>query len=539
MSFRLSRRSALTAGALGLAAVSGLTSGCQQEQDAGQQQQLNEQVELPTYTKLGSVQPELPGDDILLDGFLRYPADPTRISDGPPGDGQPISFMSSIPTAIPPGLEQNAYWQEMNARVGSELQLALTSDGYADKFATTVAGGDLPDVVYVPTDVAQLPRLMEAKFHDLTELLSGDAVAEYPALANLSPDLWRGCVFNGRIWGIPVPRAMARTSNPLYRADLVEAKGITNPAPTDFADFLALCQELTDTRSNKWAWDAVPIQYIQGMLGIANNWSEQDGAFTRSYEQEAYAQSLEAGRQMVEAGVVNPDGFSTGTTARKQWINGGTCIFARDSFVAWNQFYTDNLEQEGFEIRMLDTPGFDGGEGVIWMGSALNNITSFNKESAHDITTLLKVADFMAAPFGTAEYLFKKYGVEGQHHELQGTDPILNKRGSVESGLGLQYFADPPMALYLPGRPDVVEAQYATEQAFKPKLVFDASYGLYSDTASSQGKQIDGVLSDLQTQILLGEEPVSAWAEAVDTWRRDGGDQIRGELEQAFATAHG
>ncbi|RCK71239.1 hypothetical protein DT076_01965 [Desertihabitans brevis] len=86
------------------------------------------------------------------------------------------------------------------------------------KFDTTVAGGDLPDVVYVPTDVAQLPRLMEAKFHDLTELLSGDAVAEYPALANLSPDLWRGCVFNGRIWGIPVPRAMARTSNPLYRA---------------------------------------------------------------------------------------------------------------------------------------------------------------------------------------------------------------------------------------------------------------------------------------------------------------------------------
>ncbi|WP_147264032.1 hypothetical protein [Desertihabitans brevis] len=59
MSFRLSRRSALTAGALGLAAVSGLTSGCQQEQDAGQQQQLNEQVELPTLheARLGPARP--------------------------------------------------------------------------------------------------------------------------------------------------------------------------------------------------------------------------------------------------------------------------------------------------------------------------------------------------------------------------------------------------------------------------------------------------------------------------------------------------
>ena len=51
------------------------------------------------------------------------------------------------------------------------------------------------------------PELLRAKFADLTEHLSGDAVKEYPFLANLPTESWRTCVFNGGIYGLPVPRA--------------------------------------------------------------------------------------------------------------------------------------------------------------------------------------------------------------------------------------------------------------------------------------------------------------------------------------------
>jgi putative aldouronate transport system substrate-binding protein len=214
-------------------------------------------------------------------------------------------------------------------------------------------------------------------------------------------------------------------------------------------------------------------------------------------------------------------------------------LFDHDSFVAWNQYYADNTGVEGFAVNMLRVPGFDGGDGAPWMGSALNSITAFTKDTEHSVETLLKLADWMAAPFGSEEYLFRKYGLQRRHFAFEGSDPIPNKTGVLETGIGLQYICDVPMALYLAGNPEVPKAQHALQSDLAPLLVSDASYGLYSETKTTVGPQIDGTLNDLATQIMLDKEPTSAWAEGVQTWRGGGGDQIRTELEKAFADVSG
>ncbi|MEE1619706.1 hypothetical protein [Brachybacterium sp. J153] len=50
-----------------------------------------------------------------------------------------------------------------------------------------------------------------------------------------------------------------------------------------------------------------------------------------------------------------------------------------------------------------------------------------------------------------------------------------------------------------------------------------------------RGGAINGRIGDLTSDILQGRKPVSAWADGVATWKADGGDQIRDELEQALA----
>ena len=106
---------------------------------------------------------------------------------------------------------------------------------------------------------------------------------------------------------------------------------------------------------------------------------------------------------MVGAGVINPDSFSGTAAQRKQWFNGGVAAFDYDSFIAWYQYYADNTAGDAFAVNMLDVPGFDSGQGKPWMGAALNNVTAFKKGSKHSVETLLKVANWMAAPFGTDE----------------------------------------------------------------------------------------------------------------------------------------
>jgi putative aldouronate transport system substrate-binding protein len=537
----VSRRSFLGGGlAAAAVAVTGtpLLAGC--ASDKKNTAAANAAVKLPTYTRYGDVTPDLPGTDAVLDGFLKYPANPVRAIAEAPGDGKPITFMTNIPGAIPPAVDRNQFWQELNKRLGSELQISMASnDEYKDKFATRIAGGDLPDILNIPPGTPQVPGLLKAKAVDLTEHLSGDAVKQYPFLANIPTEYWKGCVFNGAIYGVPVPRGMSRTSLPLYRADLLAAKGIKDPAPKNFQEFLDLCKEMTSPKENRWAWTRVPTSYLRMMLGMPNQWKEEGGKFTSVYESEGNEEALEAARSMVAAGVVNPDTFSAKAAQRKQWFNGGIASFDYDSFVAWNQYYADNTAGDAFAVDMLDVPGFDGGEGKVWMGAALNNVTAFSKDSQHSVETLLKVANWMAAPFGTEEYLFRKYGLPGRHYALEGSDPVPTKTGVVETGIGLQYISDSALALYWAGKPEVPQNQHKIQTAIEKRLVYDASYGLYSDTASKKWGQLSGVLTDLENQIVQGKKPVSEWKTAVETWKSSGGDTIRGEFEQAFADTAG
>src|SRR5205807_8056649 len=136
-----------------------------------------------------------------------------------------------------------------------------------------------------------------------------------------------------------------------------------------------------------------PTSYVRMMLGMPNNWKEAGGKFTSVYEADGNEDALEACRKLVAAGVVNPDTFSAKAAARKQWFNGGIAAFDYDSFVAWNQYYSDNTAGDAFAVDMLDVPGVSGGEGKVWMGAALNNVAAFNKAGKHSAATLVKGAD--------------------------------------------------------------------------------------------------------------------------------------------------
>ena len=89
-------------------------------------------------------------------------------------------------------LEGNTAWQEINRQVGATINLVnnVSNSDYRTKLATVVAGGDLPDTIYIPATpggqsapFAQFPDFLERSAADLTPYLSGDAVKDYPNLA--------------------------------------------------------------------------------------------------------------------------------------------------------------------------------------------------------------------------------------------------------------------------------------------------------------------------------------------------------------------
>ncbi|HEX3811838.1 MAG TPA: extracellular solute-binding protein [Mycobacteriales bacterium] len=374
----LSRRQMLRGAAAGSAAAAGipLVAGCGHS-GGHDTAAANSKVKLPAYKPFhGGPRPDLVGTEAgVLDGFLAYPAAPPSVTHGKPGHGGTVNVFTQSSSPIPPGVGSNEFWQALNKRLGVDLKLSISpASDYPARFATTVAGGDLPDLFQVHNLPAHLPALLQAKCQDLTEFLSGAAVTDYPFLANLPTQGWKSCIFNGGIYGIPIPRSILGAFM-FRRNDTLRAKGL-DPDPSSFAEFRKLCQDLTDTRKNTWALAGAPTAFVQEMLHVGPGWRNDGGKLTSVYELPGTKQALGATAQLVKDGSVHPDSFGAANTSSKQWFNSGKAALIWDTLAAWPQYYQENVAGPDFDIDGIVPPGYDSGRGVQWTGSGIISFTA-------------------------------------------------------------------------------------------------------------------------------------------------------------------
>jgi putative aldouronate transport system substrate-binding protein len=85
--------------------------------------------------------------------------------------------------------------------------------------------------------------------------------------------------------------------------------------------------------------------------------------------------------------------------------------------------------------------------------------------------------------------------------------------------------------------PAFVKVAHPIESAAHELAITDPSVGLYSPTNATKGASLTQGVTDGVNQILFGRAPVSSLDQLLQTWRSNGGDQIRAEYEDAFAKA--
>jgi putative aldouronate transport system substrate-binding protein len=522
----------------------GLLAACTDGQAASSTQDVSK-LKLPTYVPYTKVTPDLRGNPQgLLDAFLRYPQSPVKAFNAPPGNGGTVSGFVQTASPVPPALDQNTYWQELNRRLGVDLQLTIvpTAD-MPIKFATLIAGNDLPDIIEpalntpngMPAGIANLPAWLASKCHELTPLLAGDAVKEYPFLANLPTDAWKQCRFNGGIYGVPVPRGVGGTL--MFRRDDLFAQLDVNPNPTTFVEFHDVCKQISDPRSNRWALAQAPLDFIRMMLGVPWRWRNEGGNLTSSYEIEENKQALSDAAQMMKDGLIHPDS-TTNNAPVKNWFNSGQALLIGDRYTAWPQYYANNVAGPGFDIGGMRPPKYNGGGFAgTWQAEPTNNFTAFRKTSDTRIKELLKIANWLAAPFGTEEYLFRKFGIPGVHYNMVNNSPVQTQAGITQTVLGIRYLVDAPDVIFIPGNPQATRKSYEYQASIIPTSIKDPQTGLFSDTWSRKQGQLGTIINNAQNDILAGRQPVSAWDDVVKQWKSAGGDKVRSELENALQHA--
>jgi putative aldouronate transport system substrate-binding protein len=539
MSASLSRRTLLRlAGGTAVAAAAGPSLSACSSTPASSQQQQNAKVELPAYIPYQGVTPDLaPTKDGVMSGFLHYPATPVVGVPDRPGTGSEelTAFIQQF-RPIPPLATRNEYWRNVNDKLGVTLNLQMVpSANYADKLPT-VLSGELPDYTMI-VNTPNLPQLMAAKCQNLSEFLTGDAIKDYPMLANLRPEAWRTTVFNGGIFGIPIPRERAGVIW-FTRVDIVKAHGL-NPAPATYAEFKELAKGVTNPKENRWAFHgpAAVRDLILRMMGAPVGWQEEGGKFTSINELEQTKQAISDTRELVKAGYFHPDTFTDGAPF-KDWIGGGRVVMVSDNYSAWPQYVTQYLKPKSpvqFD-GMLPPKYAADSKPNLGRGVPSFSTTVFKKtDDKERVKLMLRVANYLAAPFGTQEYLINRYGKEGVDYTMVNGDPILTSKGEVEHTAEFYRIADAPWPLYEPGHPDETKKEYAYQVKAVPMTVPNPADALYSETWSRKRNTLTTLLDDSLSEILQGRKDISSWDDTLDRWRKQGGDQIRKEYEEALA----
>jgi putative aldouronate transport system substrate-binding protein len=506
-------------------------------------------VKLPTYVPITAVKPDLPGNETVPDGYLQFPRATFKSVTDKPGAGSDISWMTYtiVPNAA---LDDNPAWQEVNAQVGANLRMQLTPFAdYNARLQTVLAGDDLPDVVFIQALQPEQARLMASKFADLTPYLSGDAVKEYPNLANLPTISWKSTLFNNAISAVPT--AYMRFFWMLWaRQEMLDAIGAPLPANAD--EFKRVLLELTRPQSGVWGiaghtgaltapfdvYGTTGGALYATMFGAPNQWREVGGKFTRTWETEQFKAAVAYARDLVAAGVYHPDSLNWNILAKRTNFEAGKFAFEFDGMTInlWNNARRVN---PATRLRQPLPPPADGTSGHYWYGSGTFGITAIKKASPERIKEILRVMNFLAAPIGSEEYLLLHYGIRGTDWEFDANgNPTLTDKGQSDQmpwGAGTVTVPNPPQILFNPQDPEFARVIQAEQKVMDAVGESDPTIGLYSATNAARGNQITQTMVDGLIEILRGNQPIASLEQLVADWRKNGGDQTRAEYEQAFA----
>jgi putative aldouronate transport system substrate-binding protein len=176
----------------------------------------------------------------------------------------------------------------------------------------------------------------------------------------------------------------------------------------------------------------------------------------------------------------------------------------------------------------------DGSKLARWhFGSGVYSITGLKKQDNKDkIKLILRALNYLAAPFGTEEYLYRLYGQEGVDHKMTDAgDPVLTKTGQTNTVIPIRYLADAPYTVYQPGRPQDADTQHAYQSKEVPTGIANPTIGLWSNAAATKNATADKNFQDGIADIIQGRKPFSGLQDLISTWKTAAGDAMRNEYQ--------
>ncbi|GLX10934.1 sugar ABC transporter substrate-binding protein [Microbispora sp. NBRC 16548] len=527
---------------IAIAATAPLLAACggAAQQKTGANTKTGLRAALPSYVPSSSVKADIPsvagGAGAATDpAFLAYPSSRVATVQGVPGRGGSYTAVTPLWGTVPPA--GNSFYEAMNKALGVTLTMKpADGNNYNTIVPTMTAAKRLPDWIQLPTwwnANFNVGGLAGTQLADLTPYLAGDKVKKYPNLAAIPTGAWQTGVWGDKLYGIPSFSSSFVVAGAIfYRRDILEAKGITAGQVRSADDMMNLGKELTDAKRGVWAFDDV-WTYFFPAWNLPLVWDVQDGKLVHKYEMPQFFEALDWHYRLARAGYVHPDAVAGQNANGNTRFYSGKTLISGGGTGAWNlpDYQSGTAADKDYRRGAFDFFAADGTSAPrVAMGPSTNVVSYLNSRlKPEQIEELLAVADYLAAPFGSAEYTMVNFGVEGVHFTMKDGVPTATEDGKkfVQS-MTFPFLASPPNVISNPGA-DVVTKDYAAWQAANVKALYKPVFwNMNISTPQSLSAALAAQpVEDAIKDCYHGKKKVSEVQAAVATWKAGGGDRLK------------
>ncbi|PRY60976.1 extracellular solute-binding protein [Glycomyces artemisiae] len=448
-------------------------------------------------------------------------------------------------------LEDNPYWQELNERLGVSFEPQFVPQPvFYEKFATMLASGEVPDLVFVDDQNAvNLQGIRDGAFADLSETLSGDNILKWPNLAARKEEIWKASLKDGRIYQIP-SIVWALTNVPTMRTDLVDQTSIGR-APSDADQLFTMLKEVSALGSGPGGqqvyglnkYDPATALMFQRLFKTGPEWQQNgDGDLVHMIETENYKAMLEWLARAWSEGIFDPVSMSPTAT---DIVSGAALRYdAVGASIGSTGLPQWEKDLPGATFDFFDMPGFDGSAQLAVRNVPYGRSTCVSAAAAEDedrLTEILNVLDYLSAPYGSEEQMFIANGIEGRHYSLDEHGiPIPIPDNQIEKGVQYvgvvsgdnSYRFHPDAAPWVDSFTTVMES-LAQNSIVRPLEGLEGA----SQTFVTKGAQLKQLVTDFENGVITGRDSIDSLDSFVSNYMSQGGTQVRDEYAQALKDA--
>ncbi len=554
MSPRMSRRGFLTAtaGAAGAVAAQPLLAACgggggAPAKTGAASASLLQRI-LPHYKASSLVKPDYPSINGSSPAYLSYPTNLVRTVADTPGAGGTYTAITPLWGTIPSA--GNPFAQAVDKALGATVSVnPANGNNYSTILPQLFSGNKLPDWIQVPTFWAPPLNFGEAaatRLADLTPYLAGGKVSQYPNLAAIFSSGWEAGIWDDKLYGFPSYTTGFNYGYQLYyRADLLDKLGIGTPSVKSVNDLFDLAKEVNDPKAKRWALGDI-WGYLYQPFDYANWMLDDKGNLITQYESPGIIEAMNWMAKAVKAGLVHPDqvagNYGNGVTE----FYSGQMVIVSDGSGAWNaaDAQKGQAANKGYTRASFDFFTASGSGTPRMSLEAATAWTSYlNKSlSAKQIAEILRLANYLAAPFGSVEYHLLNYGVQGVDYTMTGSGPQLTADGTKYAGSAVStynFLVSPNNTTYNAGYPEVTKAvaswaQRNAKYGYQP-LFYELNVTVPNSLSSANAFTPFNPTSGIMYEVVRGRASIADYQSTLASWKRNGGNKLKTFYEGVLA----